>query len=109
MQISRVLGRGWRSIRGPLPSRFTDRAQNILQLILGTLVRLGLALAVQPVWMDAPVVAAEELGQRETLHQQPMYLVLCPRLNTTDPVVLGKGDDQCETGVLNGRPKVLPC
>lgn len=109
MQIGRVLRRGRRSIQGPLPPRFTDHLQDVLELLLGSPVRLVLALAVQPVWVDAPVVAAEELGQIKALRQKAVNLILGSRLDPIHTVTLGKGDHESETGVFDGRPKVLPC
>lgn len=100
--------RGGRSIQGPLPTRFTDRLQHVLQFPLGALVCLVLALAIQPIRVDAPMMATKELGQIEALRQQPMDLIVGPRLNPIDTVALGKRDDERETGVLNRLPKILP-
>lgn len=108
MQISHVLGCSGRSIQGPLPTRFTHRLQNVPQLTLGTRIRLGLALAVQPLRVDAPVVAAEEVGQIEALRLQSVNFIFSPRLDPVDTVTLGECDHQGETGLLKRCPKILP-
>lgn len=109
IEIGRVLWRGRRPVQGPPPPWLTDRPQNVLQLVLRTPVRLVLALAVQPVRMNAPVVATEELRQVKALRQQPMDLVLGARLNAVHSVALREGDHQREARILDWRPKVLPC
>lgn len=108
MQVGRMFGRRGRSIQGPFPPRFTDRLQNVLQLRLRTHVRPVLALAVQPIRVDAPVVSAEELGQVEALGQQAVDLILRARLNPVNAVTLREGHDERECGLFDRGPEVMP-